>query len=68
MICWWYLKTVKAKTELSLRMADTDIYLTGSIGHPKSNSLYRTENNSVLPFTSLHSARSRRKSLYSAGV
>lgn len=51
-----------------LGMADIGINITGSIGHPKSNCLYRTENNRVFPFTSLHSVKSWRKSLYSAGV
>ena len=63
-----YILKPLTKDQGFLGMADIGINITGSIGHPKSNCLYRTENNRVFPFTSLHSVKSWRKSLYSAGV
>ena len=38
-------------------MADTCINITGSIGHPKSNCLYRTEKIESFRLTSLHSVK-----------
>ena len=63
-----HFETSYQKIKAFLGMADIGINITGSIGHPKSNCLYCTENNRVFPFMSLHSVRSWRNSLYSAGV
>lgn len=63
-----YILKPLPKDQGFLGMADIGINITGSIGHPKSNCLYRTENNRVFPFMSLHSVRSWRNSLYSADV